>query len=347
MGIAHAFPWCPMPPFVLARCHGVSERTRRRCFRSVLLSAVFVSTIAGGRHWGCWGRARALISSSNVASQGETATASATSVPDDTGVNAQSCKSIRAKLMEKMNPRLARWEKTAVEGRTIPAYGSHATRLLEKTLATFDDEAKQYDDSNCVAERDILKKDLINQLHSIFLVQRSSIEQMLYSRLKRDLLKRMRRKHRELDVKEKLKLLNAAMAEYDSQVGDLMPSFVEESERDRAERRLSELQWGIGDTSEGKEMKQRWKMERMRRMPMRQSKGITASISPGMRLMVRPPGLGNMQMYSRRQVGPPHNPNEVAIGVLNDGDVVDVYNNEPRPRTFKLQPTMAIDLSLG
>lgn len=121
----------------------------------------------------------------------------------------------------------------------------------------------------------------------------------------------------------------------------------EESERDRAERRLSELQWGIGDTSEGKEMKQRWKMERMRRMPMRQSKGITASISPGMRLMVRPPGLGNMQMYSRRQVGPPHNPNEVAIGVLNDGDVVDVYNNEPRPRTFKLQPTMAIDLSLG
>mmetsp|Transcript_13101 Transcript_13101/g.28304 ORF Transcript_13101/g.28304 Transcript_13101/m.28304 type:complete len:207 (-) Transcript_13101:282-902(-) len=197
----------------------------------------------------------------------------------------------------------------------------------------------------CATEREGLKQELEKQLHSIFLVQRSIVEQVLYQRLKKDLLRKMRRKKRELDVKEKLRMLHGAMADYDSQVEELRPLFVSNTERDRAEKRLSQLQWGIGDTAEGKEMKQRWKMERLRRAPTRQSKDISISLSPGMRLMLRPSGLGNFQLFSRRKVGPNQNPNEVALGIHNDGKVMDVYNNKPNPPFIKFQPTIAIELS--
>lgn len=173
------------------------------------------------------------------------------------------------------------------------------------------------------------------------------MEQALYQRLKKDLLRRMRRRRRELDVKEKLNLLHGAMSEYDAQVGELMPFFLDNSERDRAQKRLSELQWGIADTPEGKDMQQRWKMERMRRMPMRQSKGLSVSLSPGMRLMLRPSGFGNAQFFSRREVGPPHNPSEVSIAVLNDGKVIDPYTKSTQPPLIKFQPTIGVDVSTG
>lgn len=261
---------------------------------------------------------------------------------------APTCDSLRAQLMQKVGPRITRWERTASEGRTIIGYGGHASKLLTRTLTSFDLQVKEQGLSGgCAVERDDLEKTLRRQLHSIFLVQRSAIEQALYQRLKKDLLRQMQRKRRELNVKEKLRLLHASMNEYDSQVRELLPFFVENPERDRAEKRLSELQWGIHEFPEAKEMQQRWKMERMRRMPLRQSKGLSVSLSPGMRLMFRPSGFGNFQVYSRRQVGPPHNPNEVVIGVLNDGNVIDVYNKKPKPPLIKFQPTVGVDVSAG
>jgi len=259
------------------------------------------------------------------------------------------CEELRAEMLAKVNPRIIRWEKAATEGQTIGNFGNQASRFVNQTLAKFDQNVKQSlgEDATCTPEREALATEMQQQLHSVFLVQRSTIEEALYQRLKTELLKRMRRKKHELPVKDKLKLLHACMVEYDSQVRDLQPFFVQNSERDRAQRRLSELQWGIQDTPEAKEMQQRWKMERMRRMPQRQSRGLSVSLSTGFRLMFRPSGFGNFQMHSRRQVGPPHNPNEVAIGVLNDGDVIDVYNNKPKPPLIKFQPAIGIDISGG
>lgn len=259
------------------------------------------------------------------------------------------CESLRREHMKTVEPRLLKWERATAEGRTILNYGNQATRLLNRTLTSFDRAARDTlgKDVSCAEEREALEKGVQTQLHSFFLVQRSSIEQALYQSLKKQLLRMMRRKRRELNVKEKLKLLHGAMKAYDSQVGELLPVFVENSERDRAEKRLSELQWGIGDTPEAKEMMQRWKMERLRQMPTRQSKGISVSLSPGLRLMLRPGGLGNFQMNSRRQVGPIHNPNEISLAVHNDGNVMDVYNKKPKPPFIKFQPTIGVDISSG
>ena len=92
---------------------------------------------------------------------------------------------------------------------------------------------------------------------------------------------------------------------------------------------------------------------------------------------LRPSGLGNFQLFSRRkdglgssihtaqpsalcQVGPNQNPNEatgskkiaslgcavdaeqVALGIHNDGKVIDVYNNKPNPPR---QPGQLLELS--
>lgn len=253
---------------------------------------------------------------------------------------------LRAELLRKVQPRIARWEKTAGSGRSIFGFGGQATKLLNQSIAQFDSRAEAGWGAVAV-ERDMLDKELRRQLNEIFLMQQASIEEALFQRLKRDLLRKMWRKKGELAVKVKLKLLHAAMNDYDKQVVELMPAFVGDSERGRAEKRLSEMQWGILDTPEGKEMQQKWKVDKMRRSPTRQSRGISVSLSPGMRLMLRPSGLGNFQISSRRSVGPPHNPNEVSIGVLNDGNVIDVYNNKPRPPLIKFQPSVGIDLSFG
>lgn len=260
------------------------------------------------------------------------------------------CEKLQREQVQSVESRVRGWEKAAIEGRTIFGYGNKASRLLNQTLQSFDDAVRTQlsNADGCPAERQVLSDYLQHQLHSVFLIQRSTIEQVLFQRLKKQLLRRMRFKKRELNVKEKLRLLHSAMADYDGQVGELLPFFVPNSERDRAERRLSELQWGIGDTAEAKEMMQRWKMERLRRMPMRQSKGMPSiSLSPGMRLMFRPSGLGNFQLFSRRQVGPMHNPNEVSVAMHNDGHVIDVYNKKPRPPLIKFQPTLGVDVSMG
>lgn len=82
-----------------------------------------------------------------------------------------------------------------MEGHTIGNFGYQASLLVNKTLATFDQNVKQISEDNatCTPEREALATEMQNQLHSVFLVQRSTIEEALYQRLKTELLKRMRR----------------------------------------------------------------------------------------------------------------------------------------------------------
>merc|ERR1712232_393087 len=151
-------------------------------------------------------------------------------------------------------------------------------------LVSFDFQAMETcSDSAAVVERTILGQQLQRQLHVLFFTQQSTLEEKAYQRLKKDLIRKMWRTGGDLPVRIKLRLLRIVMREYDAQIRELMPEFIKDSERARVERRLSELQWGILDTPEGKDLQQRWQTDRIRRMPMRQSRGISVSLSPGMR----------------------------------------------------------------
>lgn len=160
--------------------------------------------------------------------------------------------------------------------------------------------------------------------------------------MKEELLRRMKRKKDKLDVYEKLKVLHNSMKAYDQRMAELRPFFMDDSERNFTERRLSKLQWGIDDEREAKEMKGKWAEERIRKFQRSQRNGISVSLSPGLRVLLRPHGLGNFQISSRHRVGSPFNPNEVSMNMINDGNIPDTNNGKPRPPFVSVQPTLNV-----
>jgi len=266
------------------------------------------------------------------------------------------CDALRLQALSMAGKHIARWELAAAEGNFVRRFGKTAARLVNQTLSDFDNNARQRLGMDrgpvtltpCAGEHEALRLELQRRLHSVFLAQRSAMERALHRRLKEDLLREMRLKCSDVDIQLKLRLLRAAVSDYESQAHELRPYFVEDDfERGHAQMRLSQVQWGIDDSPEALEMKQRWKIGRERRMPLRTFKrGASVSLSPGLRLMLRPQGLGNLQISSRWLVGPPHNPSEVSIGVANDGSISDVYNRKPRPPLLKLQPTIGVQVDI-
>lgn len=255
---------------------------------------------------------------------------------------------------DKVSSKVARWKDIAGDGRTIFGFGGQASRMVRRTLASFDKQAQarglDLEGADCTAARTALRGTLQRRIHAVFLAQRALVEQVVYQRFKNDLLRRMRRKKSMLEVKERARLLRGAMKEYDSRVREVLPSFVPEgsAERSLAEQRLGELAVRLEEQPEVKEMLQQWKIEKLRQSSQqKQERQFSLSLSPGLRVMLRPGGTGNMQLLTRRQVGPPHNPNEVAVGILNDGNVIDVYNKKPSPPLLKLQPTIGVDVGFS
>eukprot|EP00931_Biecheleriopsis_adriatica_P013846 TRINITY_DN115360_c0_g1_i1.p1 TRINITY_DN115360_c0_g1~~TRINITY_DN115360_c0_g1_i1.p1 ORF type:complete len:343 (+),score=88.00 TRINITY_DN115360_c0_g1_i1:65-1030(+) len=259
------------------------------------------------------------------------------------------CEEVRAEQMKSVHSKISSWQKAADEGRTIAGFGRAASRLLNSTLANFDKQVKAKLDKKaepCLAERQALQRQLQEQLRSISVAQRSSVEELQHYSLKKRLLKRMRAKGRALDAKEQLQILQASLREYRAQVRDVTPAFAEDVEQADAERRIKETLTSIGETAEAKQLQQRWALQRMRSQQERKF-DVSLSLSPGLRVMFRPKGFGNMKMNIKRSVGPMYNPNEVSVSVFNDGNVMDVYNKQAHPPLMKLQPTVGVDLSMG
>jgi len=261
------------------------------------------------------------------------------------------CASIKGDSLRAARQTMEKWEKAANAAQIIGGYGNKAARFLNQTLTNFDESVRKnlgQEPVACSAERKALQENLEKQLYAIFLAQSSSVEQVLYQKLRKNLLRRLRRKKGELNIKEKLKMLHAATAEYDEKVADLQPFFVTDSGHDRAEQRLSELQWGVEQTPEAKEMMNRWNTDRMRRaMGGRKTPSLSMpGMGLGWRLMLRPDalgGLGGFQMNARRETA---TGNEYSFGVLNDGKVADIYNDKEKPQFAKFQPIVALELRL-
>jgi len=265
----------------------------------------------------------------------------------------EDCASLQGAALQTARQTIQKWEKVATAGQSVNGFGQKASRFLNQTLDSYDGNVRKRlgeDPTKCASERKALQETLENQLHAVFLAQSTSIEQVLYQQLKKKLLRRLRAKRGELSVKEKFKLLHDATAEYDEKVADLQPSFVTNSGHERAEKRLSELQWDIEKTPEAKEMLNRWQQAKLRRSMGSRKMEPSFSLSPGLRLMLRPDflgGLGTLQAKANREVGDAHNPAEISIGVLNDGQVADIYNSKPHPQVAKIQPVLNMEIRFG
>mmetsp|Transcript_26483 Transcript_26483/g.39398 ORF Transcript_26483/g.39398 Transcript_26483/m.39398 type:complete len:277 (-) Transcript_26483:16-846(-) len=255
---------------------------------------------------------------------------------------------LKFEILKQARPIVGQWARMAKDGQLVQGFGEKAATLVEQSLEKFDFESVKrrdaiVDRSTVAPQRESLQRTLESELTAAFFIQRSSLEDSLYKRLKKDLLKKMRWLGRELTVQEKIALLQPVLTSYDKQASGLRPPFVPDAERAQVERRFSELQWGIQDTAEGQELEQQWKVEKLRRASGRK-RGLSMSFSPGLRVMLRPPGLGNFEVFSNRQLGHTAGSGEISVGIFNDGSIADVYNKKAHPARWKLQPTLGIDL---
>merc|ERR1712014_187915 len=98
-----------------------------------------------------------------------------------------------------------------------------------------------------------------------------------------------------------------------------------EQDLGEAERRLGKLQYNIEDSPESASLRRIWEQKQSKQILAQRTHGISASLDPALRVMLRPPGVGNLQVFSSGHVGPPNNEAMLNIGVLNDGSIADVY----------------------
>lgn len=238
------------------------------------------------------------------------------------------------------------WTAAAESGRLIPDFGKVAERAERKALADFD---RQADPGTCAAQRSALETALHQEAWNAFLQQRQLTEQDQGDILADDLLRAMKRRGGPLRVQEKVELLKKSVRAYHSKVESLTPEWAVEQgdpESEEAERRLGELQFRIEDTADGRRLRGAWDRARVNKLMNERAHGMSVSLDPGLRVMLRPEGLGNLQVFSVGPAGPPDHPAEVQIGIMNDGSIADVYREHPVPPKIALQPAVKVNLNL-
>jgi len=75
--------------------------------------------------------------------------------------------------------------------------------------------------------------------------------------------------------------------------------------------------------------------------------GVSVSLDPSLRVMLRPEGIGNLQIFSVGPMGSPSNPTTVNVGIMNDGSIADIYREHPVPPKLSVQPAVKFNVNLG
>jgi len=238
------------------------------------------------------------------------------------------------------------WAAAGEAGRLIPDFGHVAERAERRALADFDKGAAP---GSCAAQRDALQSTMHKEAWNAFLTQRQLTEMDSCDALADRLLRSMKRRGGPLRVQEKVDILKDAVKGYNSKVKRQMPEWAQEMGdplKLEAEARLGEMQFRIEDTQEGRFLRNKWDNTRLKKVMNDRAHGMSVSLDPGLRVMLRPEGLGNLQVFSVGPAGPPNNPAQVQIGIMNDGSIADMYREHPVPPKIALQPAVKVNLNL-
>mmetsp|Transcript_9421 Transcript_9421/g.17439 ORF Transcript_9421/g.17439 Transcript_9421/m.17439 type:complete len:313 (+) Transcript_9421:40-978(+) len=240
---------------------------------------------------------------------------------------------------------LRSWIDATREGRAVPGFGGAAVAAEQASLAAFDAIGQQQCDSQRQALQDRIRKEVLQILSQ----QRVIAERRAQADLNRKLLDKMSQRGGPLRIQEKMDLLQDAMQAYKAAVLKLQPAWVEtaDADEDATERRLGELQFSIEDSREGLALQREWEDRHTRDLMSRRAYGMSVSLDPALRVLVRPEGLGNLQVFSEGPVGPPSHPADVNFGVINDASMPDVYREHPVVPFLDVQPAVTVNLNLG
>eukprot|EP00931_Biecheleriopsis_adriatica_P122631 TRINITY_DN97632_c0_g1_i1.p1 TRINITY_DN97632_c0_g1~~TRINITY_DN97632_c0_g1_i1.p1 ORF type:complete len:338 (-),score=72.73 TRINITY_DN97632_c0_g1_i1:39-998(-) len=240
------------------------------------------------------------------------------------------------------------WATASNEGWPLKDFGSSA-EAAEKAALTAFDEQLQGQGGACAAQRAALVDTVRKEAMNVFLAQRLIAERRATDRLSTQLLDKMERRRGRLRVQEKMDLLRQEIQAYKSAVKSLLPAWASEGgdpHEASAELRLSQAQFAIEETSAGLALQNRWNKERLKRALSKRAQGVSVSLDPGLRVLVRPEGLGNLQIFGVGPAGPPDHPATVNVGVVNDGSIADVYREYPEPPLLAVQPAVKVNLNL-
>lgn len=181
------------------------------------------------------------------------------------------------------------------------------------------------------------------------MAQRLVAERQASDQLNRQLISRMAKSGGPLRVLEKMNLLRQQVSAYKASVQKLLPAWAAsggDPEEVAAERRLGEVQFLVESSAAGSALQKIWQESRMQQLLSKRAHGISVSLDPALRVLLRPDGLGNLQIFSVGPVGPPNNPATVNVGVMNDGSIADVYREHPEPPRLSIQPAVKVNMNL-
>lgn len=270
-----------------------------------------------------------------------------------------SCEAALAEGYQAFLPMRTAWSTASQGGQPLRDFRRQAAVAQRRALARFDAELESSPET-CGPSRSTLEAMVVREAWKVFLVQRRLLEETVADSLSDQLLRRTRRRKGPLRVQEKLDLLQKAIASYSAGVGRMRPELLSEASEDgpgssrgepaqgepeqaEVERRLGELQFEVELSADGRAVLGDLEQQRQRQLLRRRASGVSVSLDPGLRVMVRPEGLGNLQVFSEGPVGPAR----VNVGVMNDGLIADVYREHPVPPKISLQPAVRVNLNLG
>eukprot|EP00930_Biecheleria_cincta_P004200 TRINITY_DN105099_c0_g1_i1.p1 TRINITY_DN105099_c0_g1~~TRINITY_DN105099_c0_g1_i1.p1 ORF type:complete len:341 (-),score=68.98 TRINITY_DN105099_c0_g1_i1:251-1273(-) len=242
------------------------------------------------------------------------------------------------------------WAAASAEAQPVRDLGSAADAAEKAALAAFDNMLKkQGQPGACGPQRTALVEAIRKEVWSIFLAQRLIAERIAADQLNRQLVSRMTKRGGPLRVLEKINLLRQQVSAYKAAVKRLLPAWAAsgaDPEEAAAERRLGELQFQIENSAAGSALQKIWQEDRMQQLLSKRAHGISVSLDPALRVLLRPDGLGNLQIFSVGPVGPPNNPATVNVGVMNDGSIADVYREHPEPPRISIQPAVKVNMNV-
>jgi len=258
-----------------------------------------------------------------------------------------SCEAALAAGVKVVSQFQARWADAIENGRLVMNFGKAAAMAERRAVQAFEEEAEE--PSQCRGQREALDSVVRNEAWRGFLAMRRLLEDDVAFNLELALLTRMDQRGAPLRVQEKVEMLRSAVDSYREGTAKLLPTWaVEEGDPEQvdAERRLGELQFAIEDSASGRAVEGLWEHRRNKKLLSERAHGMKVSLDPALRLMVRPEGLGNIQVFTEGPVGPPNSPAEVNIGIMNDGSMADVYREHPVPPKFAVQPAVKVNLNI-
>mmetsp|Transcript_86582 Transcript_86582/g.278008 ORF Transcript_86582/g.278008 Transcript_86582/m.278008 type:complete len:327 (+) Transcript_86582:58-1038(+) len=247
-------------------------------------------------------------------------------------------------------PTLDTWRNATAQGRGLGRLGRRAEALERRALAAFDAVVVQQD--VCRKRRDEMVASFREDCLALCSVQRRLAEDASRRALASRLLRAMRRRKGPLRAQEKVSALQVAVSDYRQKVRELTPTWavpLHSSDDELAvEHNLGEVEFGIEDSPDGRTVQHQNKQHWQQQLLSKRAHGISAFWEPGLRVLVRPDGIGNLQFFaSGPLLAPSGSRINIHFGVVNDGSMSAVYREHPVVPEVVAQPALHVDLNIG